>query len=201
MAEEPEDDQPGPDSDRLAGREGDSDGAEDRRLVDAANRGDRSAFDRLYRRHRAWMMAVALRLTGDPDRAADVMQSALVHWLGRFPGFALTGKLRAYLYPLLRHAAIDQGRRDRRRPTVSIDEEPPSPEAATAIREAKDLDEAVGRLPVGQREVILLHFGDGMTLAEVAQVLAIPLGTVKSRLGLALATLRSNERLRDLLAD
>ncbi len=151
-------------------------------------------------------MGVAFRLTGDRDCAADVVQDAVLQWLRRFPGFTLTGPMRSYLYPVLRHTAIDLMRR-RRRHSMADDRDPwvelgasadPAPDAAlTSLADAKDLDDAIARLPAGQREVLILHFGDRMTLAEVAIALEVPLGTVKSRLGLALASLRSNDRLRD----
>jgi RNA polymerase sigma-70 factor (ECF subfamily) len=172
---------------------------EDARLVAAVHRGDRAAFAALYDRHAGWMTAVALRHVGDRDAAADVVQDALLHWLGRFPGFVATASVRAYLYPVVRHCALDRLRRDRRpppdpgRPAEDVN----APDAAAIdLEDAADLDTALGRLPAGQREVLLLHYGDGFQLAEIAAMLEIPLGTVKSRLGLALAALRTNDELR-----
>lgn len=169
-------------------------------LVEAANQGDARAFERLYERHRDWMMGVAFRLTGDRDGAADVVQDAVLQWLRRFPGFTLTGQVRSYLYPVLRHGSIDLMRR-RRRHSIAADVDSLGEAVGDApprsLADATDLDDAIARLPVGQREVLILHFGDRMTLAEVAIALEVPLGTVKSRLGLALASLRSNDRLRD----
>lgn len=167
----------------------------DRALVEAVNEGDGAAFERLYERHRDWMFAVALRLTGDREIAADVVQDAVVHWLGRFPGFVLTGPTRGYLYPIVHHRAIDHLRR-RRREGPAVEFEEPAADAPAVVPDAKDLESAMARLPLGQREVLALHFGDGLTLVEVSVALAIPLGTVKSRLGLALAALRANDLLR-----
>jgi RNA polymerase sigma-70 factor (ECF subfamily) len=167
----------------------------DRALVDAMNDGDGAAFERLYERHRDWMFAVALRLTADRELAADVVQDAVLHWLGRFPGFVLTGPTRAYLYPVVQHRAIDLVRR-RHRAGPAIEFEEPAADAPAIPTDVKDLESAVARLPLGQREVLHLHFGDSLTLAEVSVALSIPLGTVKSRLGLALAALRANDLLR-----
>ena len=82
------------------------DSLSDAELVDAANRGDTQAFETLYERHREWLMAVAIRLTGDRDIAADVVQDAVLYWLGRFPGFVLTGSARSYLYPQIGRAHV-----------------------------------------------------------------------------------------------
>lgn len=141
------------------------------------------------------MLAVALRLTADRELAADAVQDAMLHWLRRFPGFTLSGQVRSYLYPVVRHVAIDLSRR-RHRHSALGDEDRAANAEVPSIADALHLGEAMDCLPVGQREVLLLHFGDGMTLAEVAVALEIPLGTVKSRLGTALASLRSNELLR-----
>jgi RNA polymerase sigma-70 factor (ECF subfamily) len=71
----------------------------------------------------------------------------------------------------------------------------PLPPAAGA--ETEDLRFVLTALPEEQREVLLLRFVDGLSLAEIAEVMDIPLGTVKSRLHNALQTLRQDERTRD----
>lgn len=183
------------------------DGPSDRALVERANGGERAAFAVLYERHREWMTAVAYRLTSDPSQAEDVVHAAVLHWLERFPGFVLTAPVRAYLYPVLRHLAIDRARTGRRHASQPLDQAGAAEaadslsisSAVPSLEDARDVDEALGRLPLGQREVLLLHFGDGLTLGQVAAALEVPLGTVKSRLGLALAALRTNDALRRLV--
>ena len=175
---------------------------EDARLVALVRGGDRAAFEELYERHVDWMMAVALRHVGDRAVASDVVQDAVLHWWSRFPGFVLVASVRSYLYPVVRHAALDRLRRDRGRSRSDLDAlgaEADGGEAVGAgpgLEDVRDLDEALARLAPGQREVLLLHFGDGLSLSEIAAALELPLGTVKSRLGTALAALRGNERLR-----
>jgi RNA polymerase sigma-70 factor (ECF subfamily) len=173
-----------------------SERAQDAVLVAAANRGDRAAFERLYLRHREWMMAVAFRLIGEREAAGDIVQDAILAWLRRFPGFTLTGSVRAYLYTIIRHLAIDRARSRGRWQSHQDGHEPEIIVTSGVGEPIRALDAAVARLPLGQREVLLLHFGDGLTLVEVAQALEVPVGTVKSRLGLALASLRADERLR-----
>ncbi len=164
-------------------------------LVARANRGDRAAFEQLYGRYRDWILAVAYRVTEDRDLAFDVLQEVVVYWLGKFPGFVLAGKVKTFLVPVVRHTALEHLRRRRRGQGLELPEALPD-DRPVSLAGVADLESAVARLPPGQREVLLLHFGDGLALAEVAVALEIPLGTVKSRLGLALAALRSDGRLR-----
>lgn len=155
-------------------------------LVARCNRGDAGAFDELYRRHRGWVLALARRMTREEADALDVLQETFLELLGRFPGFRLTSSLRAFLYPVIRHRAIDAARRRARSTAL---EDAPEPRA-----EWSPPDTALGRhvadLPEAQREVVLLRFALGFSLEEVAVAQDVPLGTVKSRLHHALRTLR-----------
>ena len=162
----------------------------DETLVEHANRGDEAAFEAIYRRHRDWVLRLAWRFTGDRDEALDVLQDAFAHLFGKFPGFVLTGSLRGYLYPTVKHLSITRARRAR--PTVDIDllaDRLPSP-TAPAGDSAAELAGDVAALPAAQRHVILLRFAHDLSLQEIAVALAIPLGTVKSRLHNALDALR-----------
>ena len=86
----------------------------DEQLVDAANAGDRRAFEALYLRHRQWAADLAWRFVRDRDTALDVMQDAFLQLLGRFPGFRLTARMRTFLYPVVKHLALDRLRKARR---------------------------------------------------------------------------------------
>ena len=171
----------------------------DQELVSRANAGDAAAFDQLYRRHRDWVLALALRFTGDSDRAQDVMQDVFLYLLGKFPGLVLTCELRTLLYPATRNLAIQRLRRDRRE--LLDDDVIGALPAATPGRsaDAEVLARALAPLPPAQREVLLLRFVADLPLQEIAVALAIPLGTVKSRLHIALDRLRQDPALRELL--
>ncbi|MGA0174757.1 MAG: RNA polymerase sigma factor [Phycisphaerales bacterium] len=153
------------------------------------------------------MYAVACRTITDRDLAADAVHEAVRYWMGKFPGFVLVGEVRTFLYPVVRHAAIRQMERTRRATGVSsasgaaieaIAE--PSPPAATASTDlAHVLAEAVALLPEGQREAVHLRFAEGLSLAEIAEALHVPVGTVKSRLSLAMKALRERPELAELL--
>lgn len=167
----------------------------DAELVRDAASGDEQAFDVLYRRHRDWVFALALRSTGRREEALDVAQDAFVELLDRLDGLVLTTSLRAYLRPIVVHRAIDLARR--------VGRERRGDEALEELLDAReeeggdsaDLARVLRGLPPDQRELVLLRFVDGFELAEIAGVLAIPLGTVKSRLHQALANLRGDPRV------
>jgi RNA polymerase sigma-70 factor (ECF subfamily) len=182
----------------------DRDPRDDRTLVDAANRGESSAFESLYLRHRDWMYAVACRTITDRDLAADAVHEAVRYWMGKFPGFVLVGEVRTFLYPVIRHAAIRQMERARRASGAAAGAtdpaaEPSGPAGVGAADLARVLAEAVALLSEGQREAVHLRFAEGLSLAEIAEALHVPVGTVKSRLSLAMKALRERPELAELL--
>ena len=149
-------------------------------------------------RHRDWVAALACRFTGDSDAALDVMQDTFLYFLRKFPGFRLTANLKTFLYPAVRNLSIAARRKAARYQATPAElgqlEHIAAPPAAGA--EAADLHFVLAALPDEQREVLLLRFVDGLSLAEIADAMAIPLGTVKSRLHNALQSLRQDERTR-----
>ena len=167
-------------------------------LVAAINGGDAAAFEVLYFRHRDWVAALAYRFTGDSDAALDVMQETFLYLLRKFPGFRLTANLKTFLYPAVRNLSIGVRRKAARYQATAAEleqlEHAPAPAESGA--EAGDLQVVFAALPEEQREVLMLRFVDGLSLAEIAEAMDIPLGTVKSRLHNALQTLRQDERTR-----
>ena len=158
-------------------------------LVAAARDGDMAAFETLYRRHRDWVAELAYRFCGDREEALDVLQEAFAYLVRKLPHLRLRCGFRTFLYPAVKHIALSSRRKTRRMtPVAEVPERESRPE---------EPDESAGivrSLPEGQREVVLLRFADGMDLKEIAGALGIPLGTVKSRLHAALATLRARRR-------
>ena len=151
----------------------------DLELVAAANRGDRAAFEAIYLRHRDWAANLAYRFTGDREAALDVMQESFIHLLGRFPGFELRAKLRTYLYPVIRNTALSHHRRTARHAADSLDTHELEASAGGSEPGLGGLAEVIDALPAGQREVVLLRFMDDLSLAEIAEAMQLPLGTVK----------------------
>ncbi len=170
------------------------DARSDPELIAAANRGEVEALEVLYRRYRDWVVSLAYRFTRDRELALDVLQETFLYVLGKFPGFELRSKMKTFLYPTVRHLSVALQSKATRRPPPHgelLFDPPSDPCAGERIRGLAELMEV---LPVGQREVLILRFADGLSLAEIAKALQIPLGTVKSRLHGAIEALRGNER-------
>ncbi len=170
----------------------------DAALIDRINAGDHDAFDTLYRRHRDWAWRLAWRFTQDREIAADVMQEAFVELAKRFPGFTLTAELRTFLYPVVKHAAIHLQLRARRTPDPDR-LAPPAADAGASPETRAALAAALDHLTDPQREVVMMRFIDGLSLNAIAIATGAPLGTVKSRLRLALDALRADPATRALL--
>jgi RNA polymerase sigma-70 factor (ECF subfamily) len=166
----------------------------DHDLVAAANAGDPAAFDALYHRHKEWVLSLATRFTGDPDQAFDVLQETFLYLFSKFPGFRLTSRLTTFLYPAVKNLSIGARRKSLRfmggdAPALDV-------LAAPTPTAPPELATVLAALPETHREVVLMRFVDGLALDEIATALSIPLGTVKSRLHNALATLRADERVK-----
>jgi RNA polymerase sigma-70 factor, ECF subfamily len=167
-------------------------------LVALINEGDESAFEVLYRRHRDWVVNLAHRWTGDRDAALDVLQETFIYFARKFPGFRLTARLQTFLYPAVRNLSIAVRRKRER--YESSDDEGNAEAAALPAEPCPDdsLEAVLALLDEEHREVLLLRFVDGLSLAEIAQAMEIPLGTVKSRLHNSLATLRNDQRTKKI---
>jgi RNA polymerase sigma-70 factor (ECF subfamily) len=185
-----------------------SDRPSDNELVEACNHADADAatraFEALYRRHRNYVLRVAMRHVRDAELAADVLQETFTYLLGLFPptgkGLVLTARMTTYLYPVAKNFAISAARKHRRFPIsedVVLDDLPGAPPARSEV-ESDDLDRALARVGADRREILTLRFVDDLSLEEIAQALEIPLGTVKSRLHLAIKALREDPKIKDL---
>lgn len=165
--------------------------ASDAALLGAHLEGDPDAFADLFGRHRDVLWAVALRVTGNPDDAADAVQDAIVSAMRSAAGFENRSAVRTWLYRIVVNAALDKLRRANSRPTVPLgDHDPQAPRddiSNAALR--IDLIAALAQLSPGQRAAVVLVDAHGLPLAEVAEILDVPVGTVKSRCARARAQL------------
>jgi RNA polymerase sigma-70 factor (ECF subfamily) len=176
-----------------------SDARNDLELIAAINNGDPAAFDALYFRYRDWVAGLAYRFTGDSDAALDVLQETFLYFLRKFPGFRLTTNLKTFLYPAARNLSIAARRKAQRYQTTEAElqqmDATAAPEPAGAG--TTELGIVLAGLSEEHREPLLLRFVEGLSLAEIAEAMDIPLGTVKSRLHNALGILRNDERTKE----
>jgi len=173
-----------------------NDSRTDQQLIAAINAGDVAAFEALYFRYRDWVVKLVYRFTGNEDLALDVLQETFLYFLRKFPGFSLTANLKTFLYPAVRNLTIAARRKAGRYQSTEAEQEQLEqlPNAEGPANSGNDLAIALANLSEEHREVLLLRYVDGLALAEIAEAVEIPLGTVKSRLHNALEALRQDKR-------
>lgn len=166
-------------------------GASDAGLLDAHLAGDPDAFGELVTRHRDVLWAVALRTTGNPADAEDALQEAMISALRSVERFERRSAVRTWLYRIVVNASLDRLRRNAARPTAPLDDlDPASPVDDTArATDRMDIMAALQELSPGQRAAVVLVHIEGLSVAEAAEVLELPEGTVKSRCSRARAQL------------
>ncbi len=172
---------------------------DDVRLLQQISNGDRDAFQALYQRYANAVYSMALRITRDPHMAEEVVQDVFMKiWNKHHLYDAKRGRFGTWLLSITRFAAIDRLRYENRRFQATGEElEGPTSEEVRAAQVDHDLWERgqhlrmlLDHLPPEQRQVVELAYFGGLTHRELAERLGVPLGTVKSRLRLALAKLR-----------
>ena len=176
----------------------DDDPRADALLVGLASRGDEEAFLALYKRHRSFVISVARRYTRDESEALDVLQDTFAYLVKKLPSLRLTSKLSTFLYPAVRNIALTIRRKDRMVALSPTHDAPGRPAPASPETGPRPIEKVVADLPEGQREVLILRFVNDLSLREIAAVLSIPIGTVKSRLHQAIATLRQDPKTSQL---
>jgi RNA polymerase sigma-70 factor (ECF subfamily) len=156
----------------------------DRALLERHVAGDATAFSELVRRHQDRLWAVAIRTLGDREEAADAVQDALLSAYRAAGGFRGDAKVSTWLHRIVVNACLDRARRQRSRPTVPLPDDDRHPAAGDELanRElATDLSRALAVLPAEQRVAVVLVDAQGYPVDEVARLLSVPVGTVKSR--------------------
>jgi RNA polymerase sigma-70 factor (ECF subfamily) len=170
---------------------------------------DRRAFGLLMRRWEAPIFRLCARMSGDVHRAEDLTQTAFARLFERAGSYRQGARLSTFLWRIAVNLCLDEQRRAGRRSTEPLDgpglgREPvsglPSPSAIAAQRERAELvRRALGRLSDGTRAVVVLRHYEGLKFREIAEVLEVPVGTVKSRMADALD--RLSALLRPALGD
>ena len=161
-------------------------------LVRRAQGGDVRAFQHLVAQHQRKVLSFALSFTADADEAADLSQEALVKVYRSLASFRFQSSFSTWLFRIVKNTFLDamksRAANERRRQTSIDDVSDAVSETALAeegllrAEDKKALYTALGQVPETYRMVIVLFDVDGFAYDEIAAILAIPIGTVKSRL-------------------
>lgn len=174
-------------------------------LIERAQRGDRSGFDQLVWKYQARAYQYAYRLTHDSDLASDIVADAFVRTYNALPNFRAQSAFTTWLYRIVTNCYLDLRKKDRSRKSVSLDapvgddtdmtlqieSEDDGPDVVTE-RNARErlVQRALRRMPEYQQTMLTMFHVDNLSYEEIAEVLDLPIGTVKSRLNRARLSLR-----------
>lgn len=182
----------------------------DDRLVDMFRAGDQHALDALMRRYERPITRLAIRLSRNQDEAQDIAAEARLRICMNFHTVKQAITLPAWINRIVVNAYINMRRHAKRRPSVSLEELHEkagdaifqseaagiqSPQGYVEANERKELlSQAIQSLPEFQRTLVTMFHNEGLTYEEIASILRIPIGTIKSRLNRARAALRETLR-------
>jgi RNA polymerase sigma-70 factor (ECF subfamily) len=173
----------------------------DGQLLVKASAGDQSAFLELYERHRQPIFRFAYRLLGSVEMAEDITHDCFLGLIRRPENFdPARASLRTYMYAAARNLALKHFRKVGRESALDdLSDDPLLPERQAPLRQMLDRElaavvkQAIQNLPPLQREALILFEYEGLSLAEIADVVDSDIGAVKARLH------RARERLRNAL--
>ena len=165
-----------------------SDPERDEALVRRFLDGDEAAFTTLIERHQARVFNLCLRILGDREDALDAAQEAFVTAMRKLGQFRGDAAFTTWLHRVGVNACYDELRRKRRRPILHVAEvedreaaAPPVPDHADRVAGSLDVTTALASVPEEFRVALVLADVEDLPYEEIARVLDVPLGTVKSR--------------------
>src|SRR6266511_5573907 len=181
--------------------------AEDADTIQRARQGDERALDLLVQRYHKSVYNLAYRLSGNPDDASDIAQETFLRVYHALPNFRGDANFSTWLYRIVTNVFLDERKKQRVRAHSSLEEfieledstvtrqiqDPtPGPEVITLHMErAEIIQKAVLALPSNQRLMIGLYHFQNRSYEEIAEILQLPIGTVKSRLNRARLALKN----------
>ncbi len=177
----------------------------DTRLLEAARRGDARSLEALLERHQAQVYRFGMKMCRDPEDAQDVLQDTLLAMARGVRDFRGASSISTWLYTIARSFCIKKRRRSKFAPepersletdaapeTAELADPGRSPDEVLAAKQVRGaLEQAIGALDPMYREVLLLRDVEGLSAAEVAEVLGIGVAAVKSRLHRARLSVRA----------
>ncbi len=173
--------------------------ASDGELICRLQEDDLDALGALFVRYRAQVYRTALAIVRDPAAAEDILQDCFLKVYTHAAHLAPTHSLSPWLYRVtvnLSYAWLGRGGQKRRAPLETVANRLVSPmrQSPDQLTEQTELRhnvrKAIGTLPIDQRVVVVLYYLNGLSLQDIAEILDVPVGTVKSRLYYAREALR-----------
>lgn len=176
---------------------------EDRGLVDRARTGDAGAFETLVRRYQGWVFTLALRMLGDRAEAEDMAQEIFLKAYRGLRGFKGASRFSTWLYAIASHHCLNQLEARRRQPhhhgrggarpdaagddppacvDLLADERPRADALLERADQARIIQAEVAHLTEDHRIILVLRDIQGLSYEEIAKILGVELGTVRSRL-------------------
>lgn len=166
-------------------------------LVERARAGDTRAFERLYREHTGRVYGLCLRMTREPHTAEDCTQETFINAWRALAQFETRSSFGTWLHRIAVNVALAKRRKSARdEPVADVEVEEEAVERDWTLEtpvEVQEIEEAIGTLPEGARDALVLHALYGYSHTEAAQMLGVAEGTCKAQLHRARKLLR--ERL------
>ena len=155
-------------------------------------------FEAIARQYSGMLFRHIHRMVGNREDAQDILQDVLLLIFRKLHTFRGDASMKTWVFRIASNRAIDFIRQSRRRPTEALDERLSTKESPLAFTqrhvEIDALTHALNRLPVEQRQVVLMKEINGLTFREISEILQIPVNTAKTRMYTSL------RKLRDILA-
>jgi RNA polymerase sigma-70 factor (ECF subfamily) len=179
---------------------------EEKALIERCKTGDLAAFNELVKKYEKQVYNFAYRLTGNYDDANDIAQDAFLRVYNAIGGFRGDASFTTWLFRITTNVFLDERKRARAHPHSSLDEymeleessvarqiEDPSPTPQVLTEEKERgqiLESAIRSLPEYQRAMVVLYHTQQKSYEEIAEIMNLPIGTVKSRLNRARLSLK-----------
>ena len=179
---------------------------DENKLILRASGGDPSAFNQLMGMHEKRMYAVALRMCGNREDAQDCLQEAMLRVYRAIGGFKGQSSFGTWVYRITMNTCLDELRRKKNKQNVSFDnlldqgwspaDDSASPEKKVMqIEMRKSISSSIQELPEDMRSAIIMRDIHGYSYDEIADMLGVNVGTIKSRIS------RGREKLREKLSN
>ena len=161
--------------------------------------GDPAAFADIVREHQAMVYGIGYHFLRDNALAEDLAQDVFLHLYRNLSGIKSPDHLRFWLRKVACHRCIDRARRTNAKPQISLEDvaEPRAPDRTGDPLAERMLQRLVGALPEKARLIVILRYQEDLEPVEIAEVLRMPVNTVKSHLRRSLAILREKVARQD----